>query len=125
MQDLEQTHEAAASDTADEQPKIAPELEADSSAPESEVSEEDPEQASAGTESMGDEQSEVSGEVADLLVAEAVSEGIEGESRRDILKAVIEAAIYITDEPLTADQIATALEQPATVVKEILGAIGS
>ena len=36
------------------------------------------------------------------------------------LKAVIEAAIYITDEPLTAEQIAAALEQPLGAVKEIL-----
>ncbi len=35
-------------------------------------------------------------------------------------KAVIEAAIYVTDEPLTADQIAAALEQPLDRVKEIL-----
>ncbi len=36
------------------------------------------------------------------------------------LKAVIEAAIYITDEPLTAQQIATAIEQPLEAVTEIL-----
>ena len=36
------------------------------------------------------------------------------------LKAVIEAAIYITDEPLTAEQIAAALEQPLDRVTEIL-----
>ncbi len=36
------------------------------------------------------------------------------------LKAIIEAAIYITDEPLTPEQIATATEQPLTVVNEIL-----
>lgn len=36
------------------------------------------------------------------------------------LKAVIEAAIYITDEPLTADQIASALGQPVDRVNEIL-----
>ena len=36
------------------------------------------------------------------------------------LKAVIEAAIYITDEPLTAEQIASALEQPLDRVKQIL-----
>ena len=33
---------------------------------------------------------------------------------------MIEAAIYITDEPLTADQIATAVDQPQERVKEIL-----
>ena len=29
------------------------------------------------------------------------------------LKAIVEAVIYVTDEPLSADQIATALQQPA------------
>jgi len=37
------------------------------------------------------------------------------------LKAVVEAVIYVTDEPLSADQIATALQQPAANVGRILG----
>jgi len=36
------------------------------------------------------------------------------------LKAIVEAAIYITDEPLTVDQIAAALEQPADRIREAL-----
>ena len=36
------------------------------------------------------------------------------------LKAVIEAVIYVTDEPLSADQIATALQQPAAKVAHAL-----
>ena len=36
------------------------------------------------------------------------------------LKAIVEAVIYITDEPLSADQIATALLQPAARVGEVL-----
>lgn len=36
------------------------------------------------------------------------------------LKAVIEAAIYVTDEPLTAQQIASAVEQPLDRVQAIL-----
>jgi segregation and condensation protein B len=36
------------------------------------------------------------------------------------LKAVIEAAIYITDEPLSAEQIATAVEQPLDQVQAVL-----
>lgn len=36
------------------------------------------------------------------------------------LKAVIEAAVYITDEPLTAEQIAAALNEPAAHVQGIL-----
>ena len=36
------------------------------------------------------------------------------------LKAVIEAAIYITDEPLSAEQIAGAVEQPLEQIKAVL-----
>ena len=36
------------------------------------------------------------------------------------LKAVIEGVIYVTDEPLSADQIATALKQPAADVARAL-----
>jgi segregation and condensation protein B len=36
------------------------------------------------------------------------------------LRAVVEAVIYVTDEPLTADQIATALEQPAAKIGRVL-----
>lgn len=39
------------------------------------------------------------------------------------LKAIIESAIYITDEPLTPDQIAAALEQPLDRVQEVLTAL--
>lgn len=52
---------------------------------------------------------------------EQVQESIEttGEIPAE-LKAVIEAAIYITDEPLSAEQIATAVEQPLEQVKRVL-----
>ena len=57
----------------------------------------------------------------DVMIAEAIEEpaaaGVEAASN---LKAIIEAAIYVTDEPLTADQISTAIEQPVELVKEIL-----
>ncbi|HTR34645.1 MAG TPA: SMC-Scp complex subunit ScpB [Bryobacteraceae bacterium] len=36
------------------------------------------------------------------------------------LKAVVEAVIYVTDEPLSADQIATAVQQPAANVGRVL-----
>jgi segregation and condensation protein B len=36
------------------------------------------------------------------------------------LKAVVEAAVYITDEPLTPEQIAAALEQPVERVQQVL-----
>ena len=56
----------------------------------------------------------------EVLVAEAVSASSPVEDPHVRIKAVIEAAIYITEEPLTAEQIATAIEQPLETVKEIL-----
>lgn len=41
------------------------------------------------------------------------------------LKALIEAVIYITDEPLTPEQIASALEQPIGEVKRVLSELVS
>lgn len=41
------------------------------------------------------------------------------------LKAVIEAAVYITDEPLTTEQIANAVNEPADRVQEILNQLVS
>lgn len=71
------------------------------------------------TEQMGPDFAEAE---EDVVIAEAVAEepaaSVEPYA---ILKAVIEAAIYITDEPLTAEQIATAVQQPLERVKEILG----
>jgi len=56
----------------------------------------------------------------DVYVAEAVADSAPNEDARDTLKAIIEAAIYITDEPLTVEQIATAIEQPVQIVKDVL-----
>ena len=57
----------------------------------------------------------------DVMIAEAVSEpAAPTEDNASAVKAVIEAAIYITDEPLSAEQIALAIEQPLDRVKEIL-----
>ena len=55
-----------------------------------------------------------------FFMAEAVSEPAPAVEQSATLKAVIEAAIYITDEPLSAEQIATAINQPIERVKEIL-----
>jgi segregation and condensation protein B len=55
-----------------------------------------------------------------VFVAEAESSMSVQEETRDALKAVIEAAIYITDEPLTVEQISKAVERPVDTVKEIL-----
>jgi len=56
----------------------------------------------------------------DLLIAEAVVEPPPQPENAAALKAVIEAVVYITDEPLTPEQIASALDQPLDRVKEIL-----
>jgi segregation and condensation protein B len=42
------------------------------------------------------------------------------EAQRAEMKAIIEAVTYITDEPLTQQQIAAALQQPMDVVKSLL-----
>jgi segregation and condensation protein B len=59
-----------------------------------------------------------------VVIAEAVTEDVP-EQGTALLKAVIEAAIYITDEPLTPEQIATAVEQPLDRVKEILNQLAA
>jgi segregation and condensation protein B len=41
------------------------------------------------------------------------------------LKAIVEAVVYVTDEPLSADQIAAALQQPAATVAWILEALAA
>ncbi len=61
----------------------------------------------------------------ELFVAEAITEPAAEPENAAALKAVIEAAIYITDEPLSADQIAAAIEQPLSRVKEILAQLVS
>jgi len=55
-----------------------------------------------------------------VLIAEAMTEPPSAEDDSAVLKAVIEAAIYITDEPLSPEQIAAAVEQPLDRVKQIL-----
>src|SRR4051812_44619280 len=57
----------------------------------------------------------------DALIAEAVSDPPPDASECSALKAIIEAAIYVTDEPLTPEQIASATGQPLAVINEILG----
>ena len=55
-----------------------------------------------------------------ILIAEAITEPPSAEDNYPAVKAVIEAAIYITDAPLSPEQIAAAVEQPLDRVKEIL-----
>ncbi|MBV9306638.1 MAG: SMC-Scp complex subunit ScpB, partial [Acidobacteriaceae bacterium] len=59
-------------------------------------------------------------ESGSVLIAEAVTETPTPASDSAVLKAIVEAAIYITDEPLTAEQIASATEQPLDRIQEIL-----
>ena len=60
-----------------------------------------------------------------LFVGEAITEPAPPPESAAALKAVIEAAIYVTDEPLAADQIASAIEQPLERVKEVLAQLVS
>jgi segregation and condensation protein B len=69
------------------------------------------------------EAGEVEASEEEVITAEAVVELPPVERATSTLKAVIEAAIYITDEPLTADQIASAIEQPLEDVKQILNGL--
>jgi len=52
------------------------------------------------------------------LLFEEKTSGAEAEAER--LRAMVEAAVYITDEPLTAKQIAAALEEPPENVERAL-----
>jgi len=52
----------------------------------------------------------------DLIADASEGTGIPDEQ----LRAVVEAVIYVTDEPLSADQIATALQQPAATIGRVL-----
>jgi segregation and condensation protein B len=63
---------------------------------------------------------ELTGEADDVIIAEAITEPAPSDDAPAKLKAIIEAAIYITDDPLTAEQIAAAVEHPLDRVKEIL-----
>jgi segregation and condensation protein B len=56
----------------------------------------------------------------DILMEAVTEPAAPGADNAAQLKAVIEAAIYITDEPLSAEQIANSVEQPLERVKEIL-----
>ncbi len=62
---------------------------------------------------------------AQLLIAEAAPQPDSGPSSKANLKAIIEAAIYITEEPLTPEQIASALEQPPDQVKAVLNELAA
>jgi segregation and condensation protein B len=56
----------------------------------------------------------------DIIIAEAIEEPVQSDDAPAKLKAIIEAAIYITDDPLTAEQIAAAIEEPLDRVRQTL-----
>lgn len=62
---------------------------------------------------------------ADVLISETTPQPDSSTNSPSTLKAVIEAAIYITDEPLTPEQIASAVEEAPDRVKEILNQLVS
>ncbi|HMF77875.1 MAG TPA: SMC-Scp complex subunit ScpB [Bryobacteraceae bacterium] len=85
---------------------------------ESAVETETPETEAPETEAQALESEESDSD--DVIIAEAIAEPAPNDDAPAKLKAIIEAAIYITDDPLTAEQIAIAVEQPLDRVKEIL-----
>lgn len=56
----------------------------------------------------------------DVFVAEAVGKSAAAGDPHAGIKAIVEAAIYITDEPLSAEQIAAAIERPLDLVLEVM-----
>src|SRR4051794_38505569 len=91
-----------------------------------------PEMEPAATPESNEESSEASAPAAEaetdgpaesvsaeeLLPEEPPAEAIPLEDAK--LKAVLEAIIYVTDEPLTLEQICTAIEQPRDRVIDLL-----
>jgi segregation and condensation protein B len=59
-------------------------------------------------------------QLAEELVVEERPAPTEEASQDAQLKAVLEAIVYVTDEPLSAQQMAAALEQPLDKVKRLL-----
>jgi segregation and condensation protein B len=65
---------------------------------------------------------ETDAELVESIVAESVVErgADQAAVERDRIKAIVEAAIYITDEPLTAEQIAGALGRTLDEIRPVL-----
>ena len=56
----------------------------------------------------------------EIDVSQLTEERPSGDSGEQQLKAILEAIVYITDEPLSAQQIAAALERPIDLVQRLL-----
>ena len=63
---------------------------------------------------------EIESTIEELLPAAEPTPEIRSQSETE-LKAVLEAIIYVTEEPLTKPQIAAALNAPAEVIEKLLG----
>jgi segregation and condensation protein B len=75
-------------------------------------------QAQSDTEGQAQSDTEGQAQPELDLAAEATAPAVPLDTAQ--LKAIVEAVIYITDEPLSADQIATALREPAARIGEVL-----
>lgn len=64
------------------------------------------------------EHSEVQESASDQLLIPDQPAAVDSSATR--LKAIVEAVVYVTDEPLTAAQIATALQEPVETVSRLL-----
>src|ERR1051325_192273 len=95
----------------------------DDSAPDAVQPEAPSVEAQPGPESPAEATAEVPAaemDAEELLGADATDKPSAADAEEANLRALIEAAIYITEEPLTAEQIATALEIPKDRVIELL-----
>ena len=66
---------------------------------------------------------EMEGAIPEELLCESPASASDSADAQ--LKALVEAVIYITDEPLSADQIAIALQQPAENIGRVLAELTS
>lgn len=95
--------------------------EAEAAAPETEATTPEAEASASEAEAAAPETMDA----AELLGEPQPEQTPEEKSAEDAnLKAVLEAVIYVTEEPLTLDQLATALEQPKENITELLAALG-
>jgi len=110
------------SQSENEQPVESPEEQVDAQAePLPGVEEQVEEQAEAQPETLpGDETVAVSFSAEEILGADAPAESDAPAVEDATLRATLEAIIYVTDEPLTVDQIAEAIEQPRERVVTLL-----
>ncbi len=76
-------------------------------------------EAAMQEQTISEETAEVSVDIATVDLT-AMTEERPAESEDATLKAVLEAIVYITDEPLSAQQIAAAIEKPMDLVKRLL-----